>query len=85
MTGMIPAITGLSTPSLREALDQLEIVRGVEEELRDREVGLAQLLGRVPTVRLEALGTRMRLRVRGDPDREVAELAERAARDRSRG
>ena len=51
---------------------------GVEEELRDREVGLAQLLGGVATVGLEARRAWVRLGVRGDADREVAVLAHEA-------
>ena len=61
-----------------QALDELEVVASVEEELRDREVGLAQLLGGVATVRLDALRAGVRLRVRGDTHREVAVLANEA-------
>ena len=45
--GMIPGITGLSTPCAREVVDEAQVGVGLEEELRDREVGDAQLRGEV--------------------------------------
>ena len=83
---MIPAITGLSTPRPAQALDQLEVVGGVEEELRDRKVGLAPASRRCGCRSLSRLWRpRVRLRVRGDAHREVADARGRAARARSRG
>ena len=73
-----PGDHGLVDPERMEALDEVEVVPGVEEELRDREVGLAELLGGVATVGLDTLRTWVRLRVRGDADREVAVLANEA-------
>ena len=51
VAGMIPGITGLSTPRPR-GLDEVEVVLGVEEELGDGEVGRGQLLGGVAPVAL---------------------------------
>ena len=75
VAGMIPAITGLSTPRSREALDEVEVVVGVEEELRDGEVGRGQLLGGVAPVALPCRRARVRLGCAATPDREVADLA----------
>ena len=44
---MIPGSTGLSTPSVGELVDEAHVVLGLEEELGDREVGAAQLVGEV--------------------------------------
>jgi hypothetical protein len=70
--GMMPGITGLSTPWAC-ATHELEVVVGLEEELRHREVGNGQLLRRMATVGLDVGGTRVRLGVRGDSDGEVAD------------
>ena len=79
VTGMIPAITGLSTPRAAQALDQVEVVVGVEEELGDGEVGLGELLGGVAPVGLAAR-RRPRVRLRDGRRRrpEVADLADEA-------
>ncbi len=70
---MIPGITGLSTPMRAQCVDEVEVVMRLEEELRDREVGLCELLGAVTTVRLDRRRARMRLRMHGHADREVAD------------
>ena len=72
-TGMIPGITGRSTPRWSQRVDELEVVVRLEEELRDPEVGLGELLRRVAPVALERRGARVRLGVHGDADREVAD------------
>ena len=73
---MMPAITGLSTPRRPQALDQVEVVVGVEEELGDGEVGRGQLLGGVASVALARRRARVRFGMRGDAHREVADLAD---------
>ena len=74
VAGMMPGITGLSTPSSCNAFDEIEVVVGVEEELRDREVGLGQLLRGPRAIRRETRRLRMRFGERGHTDREVAHL-----------
>ena len=56
-----------------ELVDESHVVLGLEEELRDREVGLGELLGRVPAVLGDRSRPWMRLGMGRDPDREVTE------------
>ena len=74
-TGMIPGITGVVTPCSREVAEELEPHVGLEEELRDAEVGARELLGLAPPVG-RAIGRRgMTFGVHRDADREIADAA----------
>ena len=50
VTGMIPGITGVVTPSSVEVAEELEPHVGLEEELREPEVGECELLGLASSV-----------------------------------
>ena len=73
---MMPGDHGLVDTEGAQALDQVEVVGGIEEELRDREVGGAQLLGGVTPIGLAVRRARVRFGVRGDPHREVADATD---------
>ena len=75
VTGMMPGSTGLVTPSSASSSTRRVHSLGLEEELRDREVGQRQLLGEVAPVRREVRRPRVSGRVGRDADREVADLA----------
>ena len=72
---MIPGITRVVTPCSREVAEELEPYVGLEEELRDTEVGARELLG-LPAAVGRAIGRRgMPFRVHRDADGEVADPA----------
>ena len=49
-SGMMPGSTGLVHPTRRELVDHPEVVVGIEEEVRDGEVGHLELLGQSPAI-----------------------------------
>ncbi len=70
--GMMPGRIGLSTPSADSSSTHPGVLLDLEEELRHREVGDAQLVGEVPSIGFAVGRTRVHLRVGGDRGGETA-------------
>ena len=73
--GHDPGEHGLVDTVGTQTRDEIEVVLRLEEELRDGEVRLLQLARRPVAIALARGRVRMRLRVGGDADREVADVA----------